>query len=75
MWLFGVGIIGCMVGSFLNVVIYRLPLMLERRWQREAMLQLGQTVPAALIPFNLMLPVHAVLIVLSSLESGIMYHY
>lgn len=55
-WLSGVGIIGCMVGSFLNVVIYRLPLMLERRWQREAMLQLGQTVPAALIPFNLMLP-------------------
>ncbi len=29
------GLIGLLVGSFLNVVIYRLPLMLERRWARE----------------------------------------
>jgi leader peptidase (prepilin peptidase)/N-methyltransferase len=29
------GIIGLMVGSFLNVVIYRLPIMMERDWQRE----------------------------------------
>ena len=30
------GIVGLMVGSFLNVVIYRLPIMLERQWQAQA---------------------------------------
>ncbi|MDO4694858.1 MAG: prepilin peptidase, partial [Eikenella sp.] len=25
--------LGLLVGSFLNVVIYRLPLMLEKQWQ------------------------------------------
>lgn len=29
-------VIGLCVGSFLNVVIYRLPLMLEQQWQKEA---------------------------------------
>ncbi|NVK54784.1 MAG: prepilin peptidase [Alteromonadaceae bacterium] len=29
------GIVSLMVGSFLNVVIYRLPIMMERDWQRE----------------------------------------
>jgi len=29
-------LIGAMVGSFLNVVIYRLPVMLERDWEKEA---------------------------------------
>jgi leader peptidase (prepilin peptidase)/N-methyltransferase len=28
-------ILGLLVGSFLNVVIYRLPVMMERRWRRE----------------------------------------
>lgn len=28
-------IVSLMVGSFLNVVIYRLPIMMERSWQRE----------------------------------------
>lgn len=27
--------LGLIIGSFLNVVIYRLPIMLEREWQRE----------------------------------------
>ncbi len=30
------GLLGLLVGSFLNVVIYRLPKMMERRWQQEA---------------------------------------
>lgn len=30
------GLLGLLVGSFLNVVIHRLPLMMERRWQQEA---------------------------------------
>ncbi len=31
----GVIILGCIVGSFLNVVIHRLPIMMEREWKRE----------------------------------------
>ena len=29
-------VIGLVVGSFLNVVIYRLPIMLEREWHAQA---------------------------------------
>src|ERR1700735_1949006 len=29
-------VLGLMVGSFLNVVIYRLPIMLERDWRAQA---------------------------------------
>ncbi|HAJ12273.1 MAG TPA: prepilin peptidase, partial [Comamonadaceae bacterium] len=29
------GILGMLIGSFLNVVIHRLPKMLERRWADE----------------------------------------
>lgn len=38
-------IIGLLVGSFLNVVIYRLPVMMERGWKKECMeyLQLDQS--------------------------------
>lgn len=36
MWLFvTVGLFSLLVGSFLNVVIYRLPIILEREWQKE----------------------------------------
>jgi len=34
-------VLGLLVGSFLNVLAYRLPLMLERQWQREAQEVLG----------------------------------
>jgi len=33
---------GLMIGSFLNVVIHRLPLMMERAWEQEARAILGQ---------------------------------
>ena len=29
-------LLGLLIGSFLNVVIYRLPLMLQRDWQSQA---------------------------------------
>ena len=29
------GVLGLVVGSFLNVVIHRLPKMMERQWERE----------------------------------------
>ena len=35
-------VFGTLVGSFLNVVILRLPLILERTWQEEAALILGE---------------------------------
>jgi leader peptidase (prepilin peptidase)/N-methyltransferase len=34
LWL-SVALLGLLVGSFLNVVIYRLPVMMEREWQQE----------------------------------------
>ena len=37
------GLLGLCVGSFLNVVIHRLPLMLERQWKRDSAEMLGQT--------------------------------
>ncbi len=37
----GLGILGLMIGSFLNVVIHRLPSMMERRWWSDVTHQLG----------------------------------
>jgi general secretion pathway protein O len=55
LWWCSVGLLGAIVGSFLNVVIYRLPVLLKIRWQQEALLQLAQ--PLSEIPrFNLWLP-------------------
>ncbi|BBH44198.1 prepilin peptidase [Pseudomonas sp. KU43P] len=34
-------LLGLLVGSFVNVVVYRLPIMLERQWQHEAQEVLG----------------------------------
>jgi leader peptidase (prepilin peptidase)/N-methyltransferase len=52
---------GLIVGSFLNVVIYRLPVMLERSWKAEcsAILELKPTIdpPSSTEPkFNLIVP-------------------
>lgn len=58
-----VGLVGLCIGSFLNVLIYRLPLMMQREWQSECRLLLKDelnkdktkqsTVSA---PFNLIKP-------------------
>lgn len=37
------GLVGLLVGSFLNVVIYRLPMMMERDWQSQCDELLGKT--------------------------------
>lgn len=47
--------VGLCMGSFLNVVIYRLPLMLERRWQSEAAELRGEEAPVQ-TRFNLLVP-------------------
>jgi leader peptidase (prepilin peptidase)/N-methyltransferase len=49
------GIIGLLVGSFLNVVIYRLPKMMEKQWAAEVAEFKGETPPDE-AAFNLMLP-------------------
>ncbi|MBC3379649.1 prepilin peptidase [Serratia fonticola] len=56
LWQCVVGIFGAIVGSFLNVVIYRLPVMLEKQWQREALVQLAQPLPESTPRFDLLLP-------------------
>jgi len=49
------GILGLLVGSFLNVVIYRLPQMLERQWAAECAELAGKPAPDA-PAFNLVTP-------------------
>ena len=52
-------IIGLMVGSFLNVVIYRLPIMMHRKWHKECKeyLQINTSNSTKIEePFNLSLP-------------------
>ena len=51
------GVLGLLIGSFLNVLVHRLPLMLERQWWGDVAAQLadaasfkrvfGQEIPAA----------------------------
>jgi leader peptidase (prepilin peptidase)/N-methyltransferase len=50
-------VVGLVVGSFLNVVIYRLPVMLDRQWRAECA-ELNGAEPAATAParFDLVVP-------------------
>ena len=58
------GLLGLLIGSFLNVVIYRLPVMMEAQWKAECADMHGQATEAAAtaeaaeaaVPFNLMVP-------------------
>jgi len=50
-------IIGLLVGSFLNVVIYRLPVMMDIGWKQECTEYLGlENTESNQQPFNLMVP-------------------
>ena len=49
------GLLGLLIGSFLNVVIHRLPQMLERQWAAECAELSGQPVPNV-APLNLVVP-------------------
>ncbi|WP_342618711.1 A24 family peptidase [Rhodoferax sp. GW822-FHT02A01] len=49
------GLLGLLIGSFLNVVVYRLPKMMERQWQLEAAEMAGQEL-AKQEAFNLVVP-------------------
>lgn len=49
------GLLGMLVGSFLNVVIHRLPKMMERDWAAQCAELRGETVPAP-ETYNLVVP-------------------
>ena len=49
-------LVGLFVGSFLNVVIHRLPVMMEREWHLEAASLRGDTPEEAAPRFNLAVP-------------------
>ena len=51
-------LIGLLVGSFLNVVIYRLPIMMQRNWRKECTeyLQIDSTESEPQETFNLVFP-------------------
>lgn len=51
-----VGVFGLLIGSFLNVVIYRLPKMMERQWAAECAELCGKAPETDDAPFNLMVP-------------------
>jgi len=48
-------VLGLLVGSFLNVVIHRLPKMMERGWQDQCAELTGEQ-PQKRVPYNLMVP-------------------
>lgn len=50
-----VSILGLLVGSFLNVVIYRLPIMMERDWKAQYD-DLTNRTPEEIAPFTLSVP-------------------
>jgi len=49
------GLLGLLIGSFLNVVIHGLPKMMEQQWAAEYAEMAGKESPAQ-APFNLMVP-------------------
>ena len=55
---FTLGVLGLVIGSFLNVVIHRVPIMLERQWKLESLEALHPNqVPKKMEPYNLTKPV------------------
>jgi leader peptidase (prepilin peptidase)/N-methyltransferase len=49
-------VLGLCIGSFLNVVIHRLPKMMERDWREQCAELAGTPAPAAAGPYNLVVP-------------------
>lgn len=54
--LFSFFMVGAIIGSLLNVIIDRYPIMLQREWNNDCLAQLNQPIPATSTRFNLFLP-------------------
>ncbi len=54
-WVVLAGVLGLMLGSFINVVVYRLPVMMQREWQRQCAELHGEEPPAQ-TPYSLAAP-------------------
>ncbi len=50
------GLFGLLIGSFLNVVIHRLPIMMEREWRRQCAELEERELPAEETPYTLVKP-------------------
>jgi leader peptidase (prepilin peptidase)/N-methyltransferase len=55
-WIVFVGILSLMIGSFLNVVIHRLPIMMERDWAEQCSELAGQQQRVPQAPYTLSTP-------------------
>jgi len=55
LWITSAALLGLLIGSFLNVVIYRLPKMMLREWQAQCA-ELNQQAPSVSPAFNLLVP-------------------
>lgn len=57
-WLIFAGVLGLLVGSFLNVVIHRLPIMMERGWAQDCreLLDIASELDASPPVYNLVTP-------------------
>ena len=55
-FMIGVGILGCIIGSFLNVVIYRLPIILKNESEKDCFEYFHQEPPTKQCKFNLVIP-------------------
>jgi len=68
MWIALIFVIGLLVGSFLNVVIHRVPIMLEREWRSQAEQLLAQNaagaggLPPALTPATTLPPTYNLIV-------------
>lgn len=55
LWAVVSGLLGLMLGSFINVVVHRLPVMMQREWQSQCAELRGETL-SEMAPYNLVLP-------------------
>jgi leader peptidase (prepilin peptidase)/N-methyltransferase len=58
LWAVLSGLLGLMLGSFINVVVHRLPVMMQREWQSQCAELRGEMSPDQ-TPYNLLLPASA----------------
>ncbi|WP_288841752.1 A24 family peptidase [uncultured Deefgea sp.] len=56
MFIFCIAVLGLLIGSFLNVVIHRLPIMMEREFKQECTALLAEPMPIPAAKYNLVVP-------------------